>query len=184
MSENDQLTIETANLDEVKLEEKVEEKPNLLNLSTLIAQLLINETQLNELKINLKLESSFLDLLKKINELLPELLGDIDTSISEIVKDKVIDSKDVPRLIVLIKDVYKRFTDSKRLKVIDNITLEDSINFIKNLLLMLIELEHIKVNDKENVLLIIDLCVDLLTTSIDIKEGLIDKIKGCLKKCC
>ena len=62
MSENDQLTIETTNLDEVKLEEKVEEKPNLLNLSTLIAQLLINETQLNELKINLKLESSFLDL--------------------------------------------------------------------------------------------------------------------------
>ena len=184
MSENTQLTIDTTNVEEVKLEEKIEEKPNLLNLSALITQLLINETQLNELKINLKLESSFLDLLKKINELLPELLGDIDTSISEIVKDKVIDSKDVPRLIVLIKDVYKNFTDSKKLKVIDNITLEDSINFIKNLLLMLIELEHIKVNDKENVLLIIDLCVDLLTTSIDIKEGLIDKIKGCLKKCC
>lgn len=180
MSENDQLTVETTNLDEVKLEEK----SNLLNLSNLIAQLLINETKLNELKINLKLEPTFLDLLKKINELLPELLGDIDTSISEIVKDKVIDSKDVPRLIVLIKDVYKNFTDSKKLKVIDNITLEDSINFIKNLLLMLIELEYIKVNDKENVLLIIDLCVDLLTTSIDIKEGLVDKIKGWVKKCC
>ena len=180
MSENTQLTIDTTNVEEVKLEEK----SNLLNLSTLIAQLLVNETQLNELKINLKLDPSFLDLLKKINELLPELLGDIDTSISEIVKDKVIDSKDVPRLIVLIKDVYKKFTDSKKLKVIDNITLEDSINFIKNLLLMLIELEHIKVNDKENVLLIIDLCVDLLTASIDIKEGLVDKIKGLFKKCC
>ena len=56
-----------------------------------------------------------------------------------------------------------------------------TINFIKNLILILIELDHIKVNDKDNIVLIIDLCVDLLTTSIDFSDSLIDKIKGCFK---
>lgn len=168
-------------LDEVNLHEK---EAKLLSLGTILGNLLVNETGLNDLKVKLNLSGEYLDLLKKISEMFPDLLGEIDVSISEIVADKVIDSSDVPRLIVLIKNVYKKFSDTKKLNTIQNITLEDSINFIKNLLLILIELEHIKVNDKANVLLIIDLCVDLLTTSIDVTDSLVDKIKSCFKKCC
>ena len=103
----------------------------------------------------------------------------MDESLKDIVSDKVIDSKDVPKLIVLIKNVYKKFNDSKEFKKINNISVGDSINFIKNLLLLLIELEYIKVDDKDSVVLIIDLCIDLLTTSVDVTEGIIDRIKSC-----
>ena len=46
--------------------------------------------------------------------------------------------------------------------------------------LILIELEHIKVNDKEKVILIIDLCIDLLTSSIVLTQSLFQKLKRCL----
>mgnify|MGYP007000435496 len=69
----------------------------------------------------------------------------------------------------------------KKLNSIKKITIEDSINFIKNLFLILIELEHIKVKDKENVILIIDLCIDLLTSSVDVSSTIIDKLKECFK---
>ena len=98
----------------------------------------------------------------------------------DIIADKVIDSNDIPKLIVMIKNIYKQFTEKDKFKKINKITLEDSINFIKNLLLILIELGHIKVNDKQKVILIIDLCIDLLTSSIDLTQSLFQKLKSCM----
>ncbi len=179
VNESTALTVETTNLEDVKIEEVKQKK--LMNLSTILGGLLLEESKLSEVRVKLNLRPEYLILLKRICELSPELLDEIDDSIADIVADKVIDSSDVPKLIVLVKNVYKNFSDSKKLKSIGNITLEDSINFIKNLILLLIELDHIKVNDKDNIVLIIDLCVDLLTTSIDVSDSLIDKIKGCFK---
>ena len=179
VNESTALTVETTNLEDVKLEEVKQKK--LMNLATILGGLLVEESKLSELRVKLNLSPEYLILLKRICELSPDLLDEIDDSIADIVADKVIDSADVPQLVVLIKNVYKNFSDSKKLKSLGNITLEDSINFIKNLLLLLIELDHIKVKDKDNVILIIDLCVDLLTTSIDVSESLVDKIKSCFK---
>ena len=167
------LTIETVNLEE--------RNKKLLNLATILGTLLADETKLGEVQQKINIDGNTLVLMKKITELFPDLLGEIDESIADIVADNVLDSSDVPKLIVLIKNVYKKFNDSKKLKSIQKITLEDSINFIKNLLLLLIEYEHIKVKDKENVIIVIDLCIDLLTTSIDVSESLIDVIKSCFK---
>ena len=129
------------------------DESKLLNLGKLLGELISEETKMNELKVNLKLDNEFIELVKKINELYPDLLKEIDISLIDIISDKVIDSNDIPNLIVIIKNVYKKFTEQDRFKKINKITLEDSINFIKNLILILIELEHIKVNDKEKVIL-------------------------------
>ena len=169
------LTIETVDLEEANLETK----EKLVNLTSLLAELLVDKSKLEKIKIDLNLDGKFVELLKSINLLFPNLFTEMDESLKDIVSDKVIDSKDVPKLIVLIKNVYKKFNDSKEFKKINNISVGDSINFIKNLLLLLIELEYIKVDDKDNVVLIIDLCIDLLTTSVDVTEGIIDRIKSC-----
>ena len=83
--------------------------------------------------------------------------------------------------MVLIKNVYKKFNDSNNFKKLFKITIEDSINFIKNIILILIELEHIKVKDKDNVVIIIDFCIDLLTTSIDVTETVLSKLGSCFR---
>ena len=178
-NENTELKTETS-LEDVELKELKQKK--LMNLATLLGQLLLDETKVNELKIKLNIEPETFNLLKKMSELFPDLLEDIDDSVSDMVSDNVLDSKDVPKLVVLIKNVYKKFSESKKLRSVHKITLEDSINFIKNLLLILIELDHIKVNDKENVKLVIELCIDLLTATVDAKETLIDLFKSIL--CC
>jgi len=143
--------------------------------------LLANEEQLNKLKLDLKLEPKHIHLIQKITELLPTIFDDLSDSISKIYEDKVLDSKDIPSLVILMKNSYKKCIDSKELnKQIKGITLEDSIDFIKNVLLILIELGHLKVENKDDVILMIDMCVDLLTSSVDMSNSLFDTLKDCL----
>jgi len=176
VSETTQLVTEPTNLMDIKLDEK---QKNVIDIGKILMSILADGTKLDELSMKLKLTKENISFMQDICNLSPELLSDIDDAIVSIVSDNVIDSKDVPQLVVLIKNVYKKFTDSKKLKNIKNITLEDSILFIKNLILILIEYDHIKVKDRDSVVLIIDLCIDLLTTSIDMKINLLDKIKSC-----
>ena len=164
----------------LEVEELAYDESKLLNLGKLIGELIAEEAKMNELKVNLKLTNEFIELMKKMNEVYPDLLKEIDISLIDIIADKVIDSNDIPRLIVLVKNIYKKFSEQDKFKKINKITLEDSINFIKNLILILIELGHIKVNDKEKVILIIDLCIDLLTSSIDLSQSLFQKLKSCM----
>lgn len=150
-------------------------------MGKLLADFLLDKTKVDKLKIDLNLNTKFLDFLKKVTESYPELLNDIEKSLSDIVSDKVIDSNDIPKLIVLIKNVYKNFNDSNNFKKLFNVTIEDSIYFIKNIILILIELDYIKVKDKNEVTQIIELCIDLLTTSVDVTETLYDRITSCFK---
>ena len=164
---------------EQSIELTIEDKKRVMG--KLLADFLIDKTKVDKLKVDLNLNNNFLNFLGKITESYPELLDDIEKSLDDIISDKVIDSNDIPKLIVLLKNVYKNFNDSNNFKKLFNVTIEDSINFIKNIILILIELDHIKVKDKANVVIIIDLCIDLLTTSIDVTETLISKLKNCFK---
>ena len=166
-------------VEESSIELTIEDKKMVMR--KLLADFLIDKTKVDKLKVDLNLSTQFLDFLSKITESYPELLNEIEKSLTDIVSDKVIDSNDIPKLVVLIKNVYKNFNDSNNFKKLFKITIEDSINFIKNILLILIELEHINVKDKDSVIIIIDLCIDLLTTSVDVTETLISKFKSCFR---
>lgn len=190
MSKND--TSESNSNPEKNIEESVEspdivlsiedEKKNTAMLN-MIVDLFLNEEQLEKIKVDLKLEDKQLLFIQKVSELVPSLFDDLNDSILEIYKDKMINTDDIPALIVLMKNSYKKFNDNKELsKHVKNITIEDSIHFIKNVILITIELDYLKVDKKDQVLLIIDICIDLLTSSIDIKTSFFDQLKKCL--CC
>jgi hypothetical protein len=164
---------------ESSIELTIEDKKMVMG--KLLADFLVDKTKVDKLKVDLNLSTKFLDFLSKITESYPELLDDIEKSLADIISDKVIDSNDIPKLMVLIKNVYKKFNDSNNFKKLFKITIEDSINFIKNIILILIELEHIKVKDKDNVVIIIDFCIDLLTTSIDVTETVLSKLGSCFR---
>jgi len=166
-------------VEESSIELTIEDKKMVMR--KLLADFLMDKTKVDKLKVDLNLSTQFLDFLNKITESYPELLNEIEKSLTDIISDKVIDSNDIPKLVVLIKNVYKNFNDSNNFKKLFKITIEDSINFIKNILLILIELEHVKVKDKDSVIIIIDLCIDLLTTSVDVTETLISKFKSCFR---
>ena len=174
---NKTLTIETS---EVELTN--EDNKNLMVLKIFI-DLLDNEEQLNKLKLDLKLKPKHIHLIQKITELIPSLFDELSESISKIYEDKVLDSKDIPSLMILMKNSYKKCIDSKELvRNIKGITLEDSIDFIKNVLLILIDLGHLKVENKDEIISMIHMCVDLLTSSVDMSSSLFDTLKNCL--CC
>ena len=99
-------------------------------------------------------------------------------------QDNIIDIKDVPTIIILIKDIYKKFIITNHFSNhIKNITIEDSIDFIKNILFILIELEELKVKNKDDVIFMINISIELLTTTIDIQESLFHKLKKCFNCC-
>lgn len=180
IQKNDETQKENLTIETNDVELTIEDKKNVMVLNIFI-DLLANEEQLNKLKLDLKLEPKHLHLIQKITELLPTIFDDLSDSISKIYEDKVLDSKDIPSLVILMKNSYKKCIDSKELnKQIKGITLEDSIDFIKNVLLILIELGHLKVENKDDVILMIDMCVDLLTSSVDMSNSLFDTLKECL----
>ena len=190
MSKND--TSESNSKPEENIEESVQSSDIVLSIEdekkntamlNMIIDLFLNEEQLEKIKVDLKIEDKQLLFIQKVSELVPSLFDDLNDSILEIYKDKMINTDDIPALIVLMKNSYKKFNDNKELsKHVKNITIEDSIHFIKNVLLITIELDYLKVDKKDQVLLIIDICIDLLTSSIDIKTSFIDQLKKCL--CC
>ena len=149
----------------------------LIDLLKILSNILNTEERINKLKTNIKIKDNEIEFILKLINLCPELFKEISKGLDNILKDNVIDSHDVPYIIKIVKDSYQIIT--KKNSQLKNITLEDSILFIKNIILILIEYEYIKVNNKENIDLLIELCIDLLQTNLELKINLWDKIKRC-----
>lgn len=158
--------------DVVKLDDVTVESSKLL---TLFRNLFQDQEKKVKIRVNLHLDEKEMALIEKIVDLVPELFDDLEKSVEKIYKDKVIDTKDIPELIVLSKNVYRKFSNSASLKKkVKSITVEESIQFIKNVLLILIEEEVIKVDKKKEISDVIDLCIDLLLTSMDMRTNVVD----------
>jgi len=156
----------------VKLDDVTVESSKLL---TLFRNLFQDQEKKVKIRVNLHLDEKEMALIEKIVDLVPELFDDLEKSVEKIYKDKVIDTKDIPELIVLSKNVYRKFSNSASLKKkVKSITVEESIQFIKNVLLILIEEEVIKVDKKKEISDVIDLCIDLLLTSMDMRTNVVD----------
>ena len=148
------------------------------NLLLIFNDLFGTQEKIDSLKVKVNLQAKDIEFIKKIMTLCPELFKNIDTGLKGILADNVIDSKDIPQIIKMVKDAYKNIIGTN--KNIKNITLEDSIIFIKNLILILIEYDHIKVKSKEEITLIIDLCIDLLQTNLNLNVPFMGKICDCI----
>ena len=155
----------------------LQEKTDLIDLVKIISALLDTDEKIEALKVKVKITDSEISFMKKLLETCPDLFQEISKSLGAILEDKVIDTKDIPYIITIVKDSYK--TLLKTNTQLKKVTLEDSLLFIKHIILILIEYDHIKVDNKENIDLLIELCIDLLRTNLDLKVNLFDKLKEC-----
>ena len=148
-----------------------------INLNKIIGVLLETKEKIESLKIKIKITDSEISFMKKLLETCPDLLQEISKDLCAILEDKVIDSKDIPHIITIVKKSYN--TLLKTNTQLKKTTLEDNLLFIKHIILILVEFDYIKINDKDSINSTIEFCIDLLRTNLDLKINLFDKLKEC-----
>jgi hypothetical protein len=102
-----------------------------------------------------------------------QLFGDIGKQLSVIVKDGRIDATDIPHVVLLIKDVFNM--KSINMKNF-NITVKDVVDFIENILLILLQSGIIQTSDSKLVENILKSSVVLLESTIDMGQPVVDTV--------
>ena len=133
----------------------------------LLIKLLSSEESVNKLKTEIKISEKSIEFVRLMVNSGPEVFKTIERDIDEILVDGVLDIADLPSLVLLVKDVLNLKLDTIKLGI-KNLTVQDSIKFIKDLLLILVEEEYILVTDKETVKKLIDACIELLGSTINL----------------
>ena len=145
----------------------------------LIKKIILND-ELKK-KFVLVINEETLSIVNKIMSLTPNTFTDIENSIKEIVKDKKIDSNDIPQLIILLQTLYQVIYGIKNTQFDVSKIAEITASILKFLITILVEEKKININkdDKEYFykysFILIDSCVSLLSFSKSIKQ------KGCWK---
>jgi len=130
----------------------------------------------------IKLSANDCELINNIMASSPASLTDIETSIKEVIKDGEIDTKDVPRLIIIIQVLYRLIYSIKNRKLDSKKRAESTANVFKFIIHLLILERKIVIEDEKrvdflkDVDILIDTCVELLCLSKMVKT------KTCLKK--
>jgi hypothetical protein len=135
--------------------------------TTILNQLLAKITNNKDFLVSINLTENEINIINLILKNHPELLNNICNDIYDIVKDNVINVNDIPRIILLLKDVINLYSTKNNLKIKKN----DIIDFIKNILIILINSDIIKIDSENKILInnLIILSVQLLETNINIK---------------
>lgn len=121
----------------------------------------------------INLDKKSLDVIYFIFNRHPKILENICNDIKNITNDKVISVNDIPSIILLCKDIFNLYSESNNIKL----TKIEIIDFIKNLLIILIKSDLIKINDNEK-----ELIIDLINLSIKLLETKINLRKTCVLK--
>jgi hypothetical protein len=99
----------------------------------------------------------------------PKLLDDMNVHLKNIISDSVINNKDLPEMLLLMSEVLNTNTSElNKLKL----TRKQVINFVKDVLIILIESKKIKINstEKDVVLSLLDISIKLLESKINVKK--------------
>ena len=134
-------------------------------------------------KISIRVGSKTLVMLKSILSKSPESLDKIVKNLEDILKDGVIDHKDIPRMILLVSNLYK--TDFKSVISAKKLTSGEIISFIIFIVKLVIDLDYINVHNKVETYEVIDASAALLEMVIpsqDINCDLFNKCFPCFKK--
>ena len=147
--------------------------------TTILNQLLAKITNNKDFLLSINLTETEINIINLILSNHPELLNNICNDISDIVKDKVINMNDIPRIILLLKNVINLYSTTKNLKIKKN----DIIDFIKNILIILINSDIIKIDSEDKVLInnLIILSVQLLETNVNINFNKFSFLPFCCK---
>jgi len=123
---------------------------------------------LGDKNIGLVIDHKTADNMRTILVQFPEIIADIDEHLMKILSDDVINMNDLPQIILLIKDVMNiNAKDLKKMKI----TKKDVVNLIEKIIIILIETNVIKTDDKkESFIVALKLGMDILESTIDISE--------------
>ena len=136
-------------------------------------------------KLSFEISKDTVNIINHIISLTHYTLSDVEKSVSDIIKDNKVDSKDVPQFIVIIQTIYLIIYDIRK----DNVYIADykkraefTCNVLKFLVHVLVLEGKVKVDENSqsellnNINTLIDSCVNLLIFNKIIKTT------GCLKK--
>jgi hypothetical protein len=140
-------------------------------LSTFLVDILVSNDDIKGFadKITIRVGSKTLEILQSILAKSPESLDKIVLNLQDILRDGLINHKDIPNMIVLVANLYK--TDFKRVITLKKLTSDEIVQFIIFIIKLVIDLDLIKVNDKEEVYEIIDASSQLLEMIIPPSSG-------------
>jgi len=167
-----------AEIEEVKLVESNESVSNL-DLVVILGELFGVESKINELKLELKLKDSNIEFIKFIISNFPECLKEISNNLSIVLEDGKLDVSDVPILINMVKSIVNN--TSKSIKKVKSVTIDQLVDFIRNVIEILIHKDYIKVDNKDKVFKLIFVSVELLNTSVDASQSIFDCVKRLFK---
>ncbi len=119
-------------------------------------------------KLTFKLDDKVLSIIKLILDKSPDVLDKITDNIKDILKDGIIDQKDIPLLFKLVANLYK--TDFKNIVIRMSLNSKEIVLFIKSLILLLIDLDINKVSNKKETSEIIDVSAELLEFVIPVEK--------------
>ena len=165
---NDTTDLENINIQDVQ--------PNAI--VTLLSTLLTDE-KIPELYEKLHVSKKTVELIKVLMDKSPDFFNDLENDVKKILADGVLDITDVPVMITMMKDICN-INIPQLSKDIKKITVDESIQFIKDIVLVLIEYDHIKVKDKDVVVKMIDVSIDLLKSTV-VTSNAVASIFSC---CC
>lgn len=152
----------------IEVVEKVEVVQTLENI---ILNKLLEKINDKNFMIKIKLNDSELNIINVILKNHPKILDEICLNVSTIIKDKILDTNDIPSIILLCKNIFNVYVSSNKIKL----TKKEIVDFIKNIVIILVESEIVNTNDKALILAMINLSIQLLETKIDLKKKCILK---------
>jgi hypothetical protein len=185
MSENSN-SVNGVQLELRTVEHVQEENKNSIDLLQILTSKVIGK-ELSEITSNFSfpINSTVITLVKRIVDKSPQSLNKITENVKDILSDGIIDQKDIPKMLILVSNLYK--TDFSKILLDIAFTSSDIIEFIKFLIKTLIEFDLVKVENKKNAFEMIDVSGELLElvlpdNKIKVTE-LVESTKGCFSCC-
>ena len=135
----------------------------------LLAKLVLSNLSSPEFIIKTKLNEEHLRILNLVLSKCPQVINEMGTHVKKIVSDQVVNSADIPEIILLVQLVLNTHVgELNKLKV----TREQIITFVKNIFVILIEADLIKTTpeSKQACLALLDLSIKLLESKVNVQK--------------
>lgn len=154
-----------------------------ISIITLLKNYITNGTNVSNITFKLNDEKSafFFKLMKQF----PEFFKDMEDILKNIVQDNVIDSKDIPQIIILIKKLYGLMHELRDTKITANQIAEFSSYIVKMIIYICVDEKIIEVEDsnKESFFVtvnhVIVSCLELLQLAEQVSQLALPDNKKC-----
>jgi hypothetical protein len=136
----------------------------IIDLEIILFKFIQENINDSEFVKSIKISPEAISIIKQIVKNQPELIQDIVKHIKNILKDGKLDASDIPSIILLIKDVINLNKVDLKLSRLN------IIEFIKNVLIIVLESDVLKIKNKDEYIKMVISSVTLLESSIDVEK--------------